>query len=759
MKVRATTSISLLALAIACPASGQTFTDGIKPAAVEGTGQAPADKVPQAAPPATRSGVEDVIVTAQRRSERLQNVPIAVTAVTAARLQTAGISNTQDLSVVTPGLIVPQAAGYTQPHIRGVGSSSNGPGIEQPVATYVDGVYIAAAPAALLTLNNVDRIEVLKGPQGTLFGRNSTGGLIQVITRDPKQTASAAFNITYANYRDVTSDAYVSGGLAKDLAADVAVRYEHQGKGWGRNLGTGRATENLPHDFAARTKLLYNPSAATQVRVSLDYEDRIDRRNAQHASLQYPATFNNPLFGGPYALGGAYDINSELDPEDRLKAGGASLQINQELGNHVAVQSITAYRQSEFNFLLDTDLTPVQIVSVDATAKGSQFSQELQFSSRDLDKLTWVAGLFYFKANDRWDTANVNFGPTIVSPVPFSPVVLKTDDRQRTDSFAGYAQGTYEVFDATKLTLGGRYTYERKRADGFADFLVSGFSAGRTPVPDPAIGIADRLSFKRFNYRIALDHKFGRNVLAYASYNTGFKSGGYNLSVPSNAPYRPEGIQAAEVGLKTELFDRRVRLNGSAYHYYYKNIQVGRYIDSNVAIYNGARAGIHGFDIDGEWVVGGGLSLDGGFSYNVAKFRSFPLADYVVPIAGCTPPPGGVCSGSAKGKDLPFSPRTSFNVAGTYKIATSRGDFVLTGTYYGTSHFFSNPDNVGRQDAYDLVNASGTWISPSDGISVRIWAKNIGKTVYATSLIEATQGLVRSLGAPRTYGMTLGFKY
>ena len=194
-------------------------------------------------------GVGEIVVTAQRREERLQDVPVAITAVSAARLEAAGVASTQQLSFITPGLTATEVAGFAQPHIRGVGSSTNGPGLEQPVATYIDGVYIASAPSSLLTLNNVERVEVLKGPQGTLFGRNATGGLIQVITKDPRQEPSVSVNITEANYRDTVADAYVTGGLTDTLAADVAVRYEHQEDGWGRNLATGNPTENLPHDL------------------------------------------------------------------------------------------------------------------------------------------------------------------------------------------------------------------------------------------------------------------------------------------------------------------------------------------------------------------------------------------------------------------------------------------------------------------------------------------------------------------------------
>ena len=710
------------------------------------------------APGHASGGVEEIVVTAQRRTERLQNVPVAVTAVSAARLEAVGISTTQDLSQVTPGLSAPQTAGYSQPHIRGVGSSTNGPGLEQPVATYVDGVYIAAAPASLMTLNNIDRLEVLKGPQGTLFGRNATGGLIQVVTKDPKDELSGAANLSYANYNDVVGDLYVTDGLAQNLAADAALRFEYQGDGWGRNLNTGHRTEDLPHDFAGRTKFLYRPSTDTQIRLAIDYEDRISRQDTQHLDQQYPGTFNNALFGGPFNLGGSYDINDNIDPKTSLKSGGVSLQINQTLGP-VALESITAFRASQFSFNLDVDLTPVPIQQVPSTSRDDQFSQELQVSSTGAGKLKWVAGLYYFDANDRWSPISILFGPTFISPVPGVPTAINIEDREGTQSVAGYAQGSYEVLPQTHLTFGARYTYEKKDVSGGENFLVGDDLASSTAVPQPGLGIKPSINFNNFSYRVSLDHQFGRDILAYASYNTGFKSGGYNLADPTNAPYRPEIIDATEVGLKNELFDHHLRLNGAAFYYDYSEIQVGRYLNGTEAIYNGAQAEIYGLDLDGELVVIRGLTLDGGFSYDHARFTDFPDADHILPIDGCTPALGGVCPGSAKGDTLPYTPTTTFNVGVTYSKATEYGNFVFNSTYYRTGRFFAAPDNVGYQPAYDIVNASLTWTKPGGRLSFKAFAKNIGNSLYATSLVEAGQGLVRELGAPRTYGGTLGYKF
>lgn len=713
--------------------------------------------------PAAGSGgtqLEEIVVTAQRRAERLQNVPIAVTATTAAQLENAGINSTQALTMVTPGLSIPQTSGYAQPRIRGVGSTVNGPGFEPPVATYIDGVYMAAAPASLMTLNNISRIEVLKGPQGTLFGRNATGGLIQVITKDPEQTPSGDVRVSYARYQNVTAQGYLTGGITDSLAGDLAVRYEDQGQGWGTNLGTGKPIGLLHHDFAGRTKLLFEPAERTAIRLSIDYEDRTSSRQAQKpVDRFYPITYNNPLFGGPFALGGNYDIDSEIDPITKLRSGGVSLQINQEAGS-VSLQSITAYRASKYDLLLDVDYLPVAITNIRDIGRNEQFSQELQVSSVASAPLKWVAGLFYFHSDDKNDPLFLDFGPSLVSPVPFVPVQIDITDRQLTDSVAGYTQGTYEIWRDTNLTLGGRYTHERKRVSGLTAFSIAGHQVAATPVPDPALGTSDELTFKRFNYRIALDHKITPDVMAYASYGTGFKSGGFNLNVPDDAPYKPEKIDAAEVGLKTELFDHRVRLNTSVYYYTYKNLQVGRYIDSNISIYNGARARIRGFDLDGQFVVSKQLSLNAGLAYTHARFTSFPIADFTVPVNGCVPVLGGVCTGSANGKELPFTPEITFDIGADYQVDLPGGSsLALNATYYRSSRFYGASDNVSFQPAYDLVNTSVTWTDASERFSTRIWGRNLTDTLYTTTILQSTAGNVFAYGEPRTYGVTLGYRF
>ncbi|KRB82215.1 hypothetical protein ASE00_08955 [Sphingomonas sp. Root710] len=723
-------------------------------------GYAQAQETPAAVGAGQADGLEEIIVTAQKRRENLQDVPVAITAVSSARLAATNITSAADLGAVTPSLSLTQVAGTIQPHIRGVGTDFSGPGVENPVATYVDGVYIASGTSSLLTLNNIERVEVLKGPQGTLFGRNATGGLIQVITKDPRHDPAASIDLSYANYQTVTANAYMTAGLGESIAADLAIRYEHQGDGWGTNLFDGRDVNRTDRDLALRSKLLFEPGDATKIRLAIDYADR-KARDVQHWYAGYPLSFNNPFFGGPYDLGGAYDINSNVDGDSRLRAGGVSLQVNHDLGA-VAFQSITAFRKSRYSFDLDLDLTPVALISCCGPQHGPvrarQLSQELQLSSAQGGPLKWVAGVYLFAAKDEYDDVSIVLEGG-ASPVPGAPFFIRFDNQAKTRSAAVYGQASYEIADRTTLTLGGRFTYEDRRIGGTETILIGGAVAVVHPLPLPGSGFPAKVDFKRFNYRVALDRKFTSDILGYLSYNTGFKSGGYNLNSSANPPYKPENIKAAEAGLKMQLFDRRLRFNIAAFDYKYSNIQVTNYAGGNSLIGNGAKAKIYGLDFDADWALGNGISLNGGLGYIHGRFSSYPDAPYFSGFGGCLAPPGSFCNQSAKGNKLGQTPAWSYNVGASYKTGFAAGSLNFNILYSYTSRWYASADNFAFQPSLGLLNASVQWTDPSDRFSARLWGKNLTDETYSTGIAEANQGVFRHVGAPRTYGVTLGAKF
>jgi iron complex outermembrane recepter protein len=707
--------------------------------------------------------LEEVVVTAQRRADNLQDVPVSVTSISAAQLAGAAVTSTEDLGMVTPGLTLPETSGALQPHIRGVGTSANGPGIESPVATYVDGIYYANATSSVLSLNNIDRVEVLKGPQGTLFGRNTTGGLIQIITKDPQQDLSGVAQVGYANYQDTTASLYVTGGLTETLAGDLSVYYERQGEGYGRNIFNGEDVDQLNYDYVVRDKFLFQPTDATQVRLTLDYEQRESNYLTYHSidagtsGAVNPIVLNTAAFGGPFNLGGAYGVNLDYQPTSTVKSGGAGLNVKEDF-DAVVFTSITGYRDASFRADLDVDFTPVDATSLALSQTDKQFSQEFQLASGNSSSVKWTAGLYYFYADDHYAPLGIDLAGPSSAPLP--NIDIDTNDGQQTHSYAGYAQAYVPLFDNTNLTLGARYTYETKNFGGLETTSFPGTPIPTIVAPVVAGTYPDHIHEDKPSFRASLDHKFTPDIMAYASFNSAFKSGGFNISVPSQQPYSPETLHAWELGTKTEWLDRRLRVNASTFYYDYTDIQIGYFVLGSEAFRNGAKAEIYGSDLDFEAVVAEGFTVNGGVDYMHDRFTSFADAPLALPGAACTDTADApLCEGSAAGHKLPYAPTTTFNVGANYGVALYGGKADVNAAYFFSSGFFTSPDNTINQPHYDLLNASIGWTDPSSRWTARLFGRNLTNRFYAISLVETPQGDARTTGAPRTYGVSVAYRF
>lgn len=476
-------------------------------------------------------GIQDIVVTAQRREERLQDVPISVTALTAAQLGNARITSTNDLATVTPTLTISQNVGAFLPRLRGVGGSFTGAGIENSVATYVDGVYIAAAPASIFSLAGIERIEILKGPQGTLFGRNATGGLIQIVTKKPSEQLAGSLSATYGNYETFGADGYVTGGLASGLAADLAVHASFQGEGYGKNRFLNIDANRTVRDLAFRSQLMY-AGASTTVRLAADYSELVGSPSEVRTS-----PFDIPLLGPANPNPSPWDSNANLPYNIDSTSYGLSLTVNQEL-SFADLVSITAGRNGKLFSQQDSDTTPNDALSVVFIQKDKQFSQELQLISKAGAPVSWVIGGFYFDAKSKYDPVDIGLGPIIQNPT-FPIATLRYRTHQDTRSYSTFGQATIALADATRLTGGLRFTAERKYFTGtLTGILASG----------GALGLADQLRTRvkndKLTWRLSIDHHFTPDLMIYASYNRGFKSGGFNSTAVNDPPFDPEQLDA-----------------------------------------------------------------------------------------------------------------------------------------------------------------------------------------------------------------------
>jgi iron complex outermembrane receptor protein len=702
------------------------------PQAAPVTGSAPATG--EATPSTVENGgLQEIVVTAQKRSENLQNVPIAITALSSKQLAVAQISNTSDLKAVTPGLAFNTAlGGFGQPRIRGIGTTTTGPGIENPVATYVDGVYIGSAAGTLFSLNDVEQVAVLKGPQGTLFGRNATGGLIQVSTRAPSQTPTADASITYGNYDTVNSSAYVSGGLTDTLAASVAGIYENQQDGYGKNLYNGKDVQKH-RDYAGRGKLQWKPDSDTKFTLSGDYS---------YLQGADPAIrpINGTLLGVP-SPGGERDIDQNIQPYLKTKTWGVSLTGQHDFAG-VQLLSITAYRDSFLHAIIDGDQTPVSLVGVDQTQKDRQFSQEVQLLSTSPGPFKWVVGAYYFWSQGRYDPLQT----TITQP--FGTIVATIDSKQTLNSYAAFAQGTYDFGASTHLTVGLRYTIDDRAIDASSDTV--------TPFGPDLESTAASKSFKKLTWRLSLDHRFSPNLLGYISYNRGFKSGSF---VPQEIPaetLKPETLDAFEAGLKSDLFDHRVRLNVAAYYYDYKNIQINEILDGVLYPFDGKGARSYGIDADLTARVTEHLTVMAGAGWIHDRYKSFPDGYTTEPIIDPATFQFTVLSPyNSTGNRLQDTPDWTANIGATYDI----GPITLAASYYFNNGYYVDPGNRVREPHYNLADASVTWTSADKHLSVKVWGKNLTNALYSEQLDATSTGDNRVAAPPRTYGVTAGFHF
>ncbi len=722
------------------------------------------------------SVLEEIVVTAQKREENLQNVPIAVTAVSGDTLEKVGITDTFDLKAVAPSLNFSTAiGGLGLPRIRGVGSTGQGPGIENPVATYIDGVYIGSSIGALTSLGDIEQVAVLKGPQGTLFGRNATGGLIQITTRTPSHEFSGDLQATAGNYGTYGGSAYLTGGLSDSLAASVAFKYEDRQDGFGVNTKTGNDVLTQ-ESYSGRAKLLWTPGDNTKVTLSGD---------VSHVESANPAF--RPLtrnVRGNFASGGQRDTDADVDPAMESDQYGGSLEIRYNFGN-AELMSLTAYRNMELYVKFDPDGTTEDEWAGVPNANGfppfgagfghgyviendefsKQFTQEIQLLSTGEGPFKWAVGAFYMDGEGSYEPAKTfTAALTAGNPAFFVPAgsYTKLDVKQTLDSYAAFAQGTYSLSTATNLTTGVRYTSDKREVTGIRnDVSPTGVPFA---VQQPPKGIVESYSdtFPKTTWRLSLDHRFSPEVMGYASYNRGFRSAAYvagniGLSTPvENKVLKPEVVDAYEVGLKSDLLDRRVRLNAAGYYYDQQNVQVMQIVSGVQNIYNADGAEIYGLDADLTAAVTNHFTLTTGVNFTHARYTNFTNAVLSTPQAS-----GGnlLTTGDASGKKLQNVPDWTANLGASYAVPTALGDFTFTANYYHNDGWPADADNRVNQEAYDLLDGSVWWQSPNDRLSVSLWGKNLTDEFYFQQLGASNFADNGVQASPRTYGVTVGLHF
>lgn len=691
-------------------------------------------------------GLEEVVVTARRVQENLQTTPVSVTAVTADMLERRGIENLRDLDhkIANMSMITGQGGGsQNQISIRGVGQSDFILTSDQSVGLYLDGVYMSRSLGAVLDLVDVERIEVLRGPQGTLFGRNTTAGAVQVVSAAPTDTLSGKLEVAAGDRDRIDFKGSINLPLVKEkLRSRFSVASLNQ-DGPGRRLFDG--TDGGDHEILAgraSVQALFNENL--DVTISVDGTrkrgngglERLVNIDPNDPNLAFYNSFlimqDLPPADDRYITARFNDTHSGNRNQDDYDTFGISAILNWDLDT-VALKSITAYRDLEAASGYDFDGTPYPLAEQELNLDQRQFSQELQASGQLAnDRLKWIVGVYYFheKAED-------------TQYVPFYQPVVATGDggfvrvdggftftsfiSQVTRSYAAYGQATYNLTDRLSATAGVRYTHEKKR-------LLSSITGFFVRPP----GTVSE-SWSDVSPRFGLEYQLSDDVFAYVSASRGYRSGGFNGRKTSPLPpesYDPESIWAYEFGVKSELLDRRVRANGAVFYYDYRNFQ-GLTLDSfdGIVIVTGniAKVAISGAEFELDTRLTEELHISAAVGYTHHNIKK------VLPGAEITIRPD---------TRLINAPKWTATLAASYAFPAIAG---WTPSLHGDINWKSSvefflpnfPDE--GQDGYALGNAHVSLMSPDEAFEFQVFVTNIGNKHYRLFAENGTP-----LGVPAT---------
>lgn len=702
----------------------------------------------------------DIIVTAQRRSQSLLDVPLAISALNGDALESKGITNSASLATAVPNLQVSSSFGRTQPNfsLRGISVANEfNSNQASPVGVYIDDVYIAARTSHGMGLFDLDRVEVLRGPQGTLFGRNTTGGAINFITRQPSLNGTEGYvQAGYGNFDTFKAQGAVETTLVEDtVGMRVALNYE-KGDGQIRNVFPGGRDANSVDTLQGRVALRVKPGdGALDIKIRA-YAGR--DRGTQATPLGIPSQRTGLDF---------FEVNENRVGLSRTDAWGVAANVSLELSPTVTLTSITSYDGGKLDLDQAADGSPDDVLDITWQSGFRQFSEEARINY-DGDALNLVGGLFY--GWDRTITDNrFNIGSALGPGVDGG---FFQHYRQVRRSYAAFLQGDYDLTDNLVLTLGARYTWDRgKYRDGYAYLFLGGVDDPMTPlastVPcggapgtcayDPDARFALNGKNNALTGRVALSYTFDSGVLVYASYSRGYRSGAFNGgSYTSSAGVNyvePERVNAYEAGVKGRLLDNALTLSAAGFYYDYSNQQVQDLRPGPVNILvNAPKAEVYGAEVEATLRPASSFTINASAGYLHASYKELTLQG--VDLSGNT---------------LPFAPRWTAQFGFDWEVLDAGTDTVTfsPSVNYFSRQYFSpfNEINVPgsgqanaelQQGGYAKVDATLAW--QHDNIDLRAWVNNVfNREVLAYGLDLRGAGFTYNLlvpAAPRTYGVT-----
>ncbi|MCK9563799.1 MAG: TonB-dependent receptor, partial [Bacteroidales bacterium] len=616
--------------------------------------------------PQPARGLEEIVVTAQKRAENLQDVPIAVSAFSADDLRNFGAADTQSLQNTTPGLVYINSGAIAQPYLRGVGSRLLANGLESSIATYSDNRYVSRPSAAIFELADVERIEVLKGPQGTLYGRNATGGAIRIVTKGVADELEANLTASAGNYGYRGLSGTMSGPLNETLGARFTMLAK-QRDGYADNLYTsGIAELDDQHFRAYRGKLRWEPNDRVDAELSLGYWEKNDTRGNDQVNLSPPGLNVGEFLGGIFGRD-RKDAATAIAVTDKGDEFSSHLQLSISF-DHFDFVSISTY--SDMQMRLTTDGEGTSALGLDAYVRDEEkaYAQEFQLLSNGDGAWRWVAGAYLYGSDADFELLADLGSPSLLS---------QGDQNVETRAVAAFGQATWQFSTNWALTVGGRWSSEEKE-------LVSRASRATpvTAVPTPYRTKAD---WDEFTPKVSLEYSLD-NTLVYLTYARGFKSGGFNYPAIATPALDPEILDMLELGSKGTYLNGQLRLNTSLYFYDYRDLQVTRASSGTglVTTENAANAEVLGLDLDLTWLATDNLTLTGGLNLLDSEYTDYPANAKVFNAALTGNPAAPGMSDvfyDAKGESLLRAPDWSAFLSMEYIFNLNRASMPLVLTY------------------------------------------------------------------------------
>ncbi len=736
--------------------------------------------------------LEEIVVTAQKRAENLQETPIAVTAITGDALRELNRDDVAAIAASTPSLTYAEAGGESQIYIRGVGSNLFSVGADPSIATNLDGVYLGRSNMGLAQFLDVERVEILRGPQGTLYGRNATGGAINIYSRMPTESFEGYGTLIVGNQGRREMNAAVSGPLSDQWAFRVALR-GMKDDGFTKDLDPAGGDKIDDNDLKASRAILRFKNDKLTAHIIGDYSEfksgntSIKPINdglglAASAGASIPLSFHETRNNTPSFL--------------EWQTGGITANLELGLTEEISLTAIAAYRAWDSDFLFNTDGTEVEVTRTTQVYDAKQYSGEIRLNGEH-SWGKWIAGAYYLDEDKLGALGLVRAGftntgarpPAIIPSATFPPrsfIILADNQGQ---AYAVFGQLDYKLSDAWTLTAGVRYSDEKKDDNNYQVTLLPDtellglYSPRAIPARPATTGPTNRIaskSWSAFTPKVGIQWQPADDQLYYLSYSKGFKSGGFNSFQPSNPPYNPEYIKSYELGAKTEWLDRRLRLNGSVFYYDYTDLQVSAFLNSLTFTTNAAAATVQGVELELQALPVENFEVSAALGFLDAKYDNF-----ITPYGSCNAANVALdarCTGrvglprliNASDKTLNNAPEFKGSLSGRYTATLPGGgslSFFAQVSHTGEVYFNADNSAALTQSSYTLVDARVGYESASGALSVALFGKNLGDEEYFHNIVQftSTSDTVRdvfnvghALGYPapgRQWGLELTYRF